>query len=270
MSFRNKPLPGSFHRDTSNIHTMQRRLTILAAALALPAAAVIFWMLAPDPSADTEATPAHSVPERGARTTTSATTSQSARTTVRTSADGSKMARRTDDDFPELTSASSTASELPIVPHPSISPRYTLTTQPDAAALARRLEGQPPLARGERIRILPSSATTDASGTSEQDAATANRAVLLRLDASLHDPAAWVEREKPVGEKEAAVQTQIGADFAAEVTAAAKQPETAGNSFDNTWNDARRTANWEYQKFFGAAAANRAALSAGKAAVSHK
>ncbi len=247
---------------------MQRRLTILTAALALPAAAVIFWMLAPDPRADTEATPAHSIPERRARTTASATTSQSARTRVRASADGSRMARRADDDFPEFTSASSPAPELPVAPIPSISSRYTLATQPDAAALARRLEGQPPLARDERIRVLPASATADGSGTSEQKPATSDSAVLLRLNATLHDPAAWVEREKPAGEKKAAVQMQIGADFAAEVAAAVKQPETAGNSFDKTWNDARRTANWEYQKFFGAAAANRAALSAGKAAVS--
>jgi len=254
----------------SSIATMQRRLPILAAALTLPSAAVIFWMLAPDPRADTDATPAQSLPERGAHTATSATTSQSARTMVRASPNGSKMARRTDDDFPELTSASSPASELPVVPIPSISPRYTLTTQPDAAALARRLEGQAPLARDERIRVLPASAIADASGPSEQKPAAPDSTVLLRLDATLHDPAAWMEREKPLGEKEAAVQTQIGADFAAEVAAAAKRPETAGNSFDKTWNDARRMANWEYQKFFGAQAANRAALGAGRAAVSQR
>jgi hypothetical protein len=84
----------------------------------------------------------------------------------------------------------------------------------------------------------------------------------------MHDPAAWVESEKPLGEVQKAVKAKVAADFAAEVAAAAKQPENAGKTFDNAWKDARAKANWEYQKFFGGEAANRAALNAGRTAVS--
>ena len=40
--------------------------------------------------------------------------------------------------------------------------------------------------------------------------------------------------------------------------------------FDQTWQSARAKANWEYQKFFGAKPANRAAMNAGRAAMSQK
>lgn len=247
---------------------MNRHLAILASALALPAAAVIFWMLAPDPRINAEAVPARDIPELETRTAKEETTSRTPRMTVRNSADGSKMVRRVDEDFPEFTSAPPPLPEAPVIPDASISPRYTLATQPDAAALARRLEGQPPFERDERIRVLPASAASDASGTTAQNSATAGRPVLLRLDATLHDPAAWVEGQKPLGEKQEAIKTKIAEDFAAEVATAAKQPETSGKTFDHTWKDARARANWEYQKFFGGEAANRAGMNAGRAAVS--
>ena len=50
--------------------------------------------------------------------------------------------------------------------------------------------------------------------------------------------------------------------------AAAKQTERGGKSLDATWQDARAKANWQYQKIFGGEAANRAAINAGRAAVS--
>lgn len=247
---------------------MNRRLAILSAALALPAAAVIFWMLTPDPRLDAETVPARHIPELDTRTARSESATQAARITVKNSADSAKMVRRVDEDFPELTSAPSPSPAAPVVPATSISPRYTLATQPDAAALARRLEDQPPLDRDERIRVIPASAAAEASAATEQNPATAGRAVLLRLDATLHDPAAWVEGQKPLGEKQEAIKAKIADDFAAEIATPAKQPEAAGKTFDNTWKDARSKANWEYQKFFGGEAANRAAMNAGRAAVS--
>jgi hypothetical protein len=233
---------------------MNRRLAILAAALALPAAAVILWMVAPDPRIDAEAVPARDIPELENRTPSPESTLQSKRVVVSDPTTGSKMVRRADEDFP----APAPAPVAPAEPAPAISPRYTLATQPDAAALARRLEAQPPLERDERIRVLPASAATDASSTAEQNPANTGGAVLLRLDATLHDPAAWVDGQKPLGEKQEAIKAKI---------AAAKRPDTAGKTFDKTWRDARTKANWEYQKFFGGEAANRAAMNAARAAL---
>jgi hypothetical protein len=178
---------------------------------------------------------------------------------------GYNMVRYADENFP--APAPYRTPVLPAAPAPSISPRYTLATQPDAAALARRLEGQPPLERDERIRVLRASAATDPSGAAEQSSATAGSAVLLRLDATLHDPAVWVEDQKPLGEKQEAIKARIAEEFAAEVAAAAMQPEAARKTFDKSWRDAHDRANEQYQIFFGFDAANRAAMSAAKAAL---
>lgn len=252
---------------------MNNRHLLFASSLALPAVAVIFWMLTASPRPDSESDPEQSVSEEGSLTTVPGAASAPSRTAVKASAasaDIPGITRRSEDAFPELTTAPAPAPAFPVSPVPSISPRYTLTTQPDAATLARRLEAQPPLDRDERIRVLPAE-VTDAASTETHTSdpakpAMASSALLLRLDSTLQDPAAWFESDKPLGEKQQAVKEKIAADFTAEIAAAAKQPETAGKTFDETWKDARDRSNWAYRKIFGADAANRAALEAWKAA----
>ncbi len=256
---------------------MPKRRILLAAALALPAIAVIVWMLTPTPRPSAETAPLADAPQPGTRAVAPVASPQSSRTMVAAAAtrSGAKgIVRRSDEDFPELTPAPTAAPVLPDQTVPAISPRYTLATQPNAATLARRLEGQPALARDERLRVLPAEPTDSApiasaapAGEKKQPAA-ADGAVLLKLDATLHDPAVWLEDGKPLPAAQAEVKAKIAGEFDAEIAAAAKQPGTAGRTFDDTWKDARAKANWEYQKFFGGEAANRAAMNAGRAAVS--
>ncbi len=244
---------------------MQKRILILAAVLAFPAIAVIAWMLVTVPRSPVEDSAAERIPQSDVR----ASVPQSARTMVTATATNSGapgIARRSDDDFSAPAPVPAPATVLPADPAPFISPRYTLTTQPNAAALARRLANHPPLAPDERIRVVPAEIAAPRAASASNQTEADSKAILLRLDPTLHDPVAWFEDEKPLNETKADVKARIAGEFAAEVAAAAKQPETAGGDFDATWKDARAKANWEYQKFFGGDAANRAAVNAGRSA----
>ena len=86
----------------------------------------------------------------------------------------------------------------------------------------------------------------------------------------MHDPAVWTETKEPMTETQEAVREQLAGHFEADVAAAVADPETASrNGLDQAWRDARNRANWNYRKFFGDAAANRAAINAGHAAVAN-
>jgi hypothetical protein len=251
--------------------SMQKPIAILAAALVLPAIAGIAWVLTPAPQPLSEDTPRERIRDSAAPVAVSkpAGIAGSARppATARVASPISRpgIARPAEEFFPESIPASAqpTVTHFPAPPAPSVSPRYTLTTQANAATLAAGLQNQPPLRRDERIRVLPTEGISPATGP-----AVANGAVAIVVDASLHDPAAWLEDAKPGSAAKADQKAKIGDAFAAEVAAAAKQTERGGKSLDATWQDARAKANWQYQKIFGGEAANRAAINAGRAAVS--
>ena len=263
------------------LHTaMQKSVAILATALVLPAIAGIAWMLAPSPLPLSE----NEQPAKIRASVSPATASQTSGTAA-TAATISRpgVTRPADDHFPEAAPAPSPshAAQLPAPPPATVSPRYTLTTQPNAAALVRRLANQPPLLPDERIRVLPADVVpgnftaaakpvTAAGVAATQPQGTPAEAILLRLDATLHDPVAWVEDGKPRSVTQTEVTAKIADEFSAEVAAAAKQPETAGRSFDEAWQSAREKANRNYAKFFGADAANRAGVNAGRAAAARQ
>ncbi len=233
---------------------MRIRLAILAAALALPAIAVIAWMLSPSPSqpagdeaapvlaADTrrhDSSPAHAAPPPVRAGSAAAEHAQPG------------ITRRSEDIFPDTASATAPIPPIPPnSPAPSVSPRYTLNTQPNAAALARQMENQPPLMPDERIRVVPAETGSDS--------------IVLRLDTSLHDPVAWFDDGKATDGAQADVKGRIADRFATEVAAAASQPAKA---FDGNWQAARAKANADYGKFFGTEASNRAGINAGRAAL---
>ncbi len=246
---------------------MQKRIVILSAALVLPSIAVIAWMCLPS---------AHPFPNRSdAQAETTDTAAAKTQSEATPSSSGisprSKITRTATDvgEFSEQTTAPLTeVSTAPATPAPEthfISPRYTLTTQPNATTLAGKLANHP-LDPDERIRVIPSETSAPADPASQ--AAGSAAPVLLKLDATLHDPVAWLDDGKPSAEEQANVKAKIASEFEAEVAAAAKQPENAAKSFDDTWKDARAKANREYQKFYGDAAMNRAAINAGRAALS--
>ena len=174
---------------------MLKRLSIFAAVLALPAIAVIAWMLSPAPRPDTEQAATESMPSPA---------SEAAALHLRSERRASRLPRsvgRKSPAFPakispNLASAPAAAPVQPASQAPSISPRYTLTTQPDAATLARRLANHPPLAPDERIRVLPveTAAPRSAEAGSPGSASAGDRpaadtgAVVVKVDATLHDP----------------------------------------------------------------------------------
>jgi hypothetical protein len=240
---------------------MQKHIAILAAALVLPTVAAIAWMLTPSPLPLSEDTPRERVPN----TVSTAVASQASGTTA-TAAPISRpgITRPSEDNFPETTRAllPAPAGPLPVAPPPSVSSRYTLTTQPNVATLAAGLHNQPPLQRDERIRVLPAEAAA-----AENQPAASNGAVVLILNSTLHDPAVWLEDARPGSAPQTDVKAKIADEFTAEVTAAVKESESADKNLEGTWQSARTKANWEYQKFFGSDAANRAGMAAGRAAV---
>lgn len=241
---------------------MDKRLLILALTLAFAGGVVITRILSPTPEAPEITVPMASdtAPEhRSVARTADWPTSRDVAPERAVNSPASAV-RRSEGNFRASSSAPARlAPALPQPVAPDISPRYTLPSQPNTATLARLLEGQPPLGSDERIRVLPVEGTTGSSpGT--------NGSMLLLLDSSLHDPAVWLEDEKPLGAALAEVKAKIADDFESEVATAAKQPEAVGEAFDSMWKDARAKANWEYQKFFGGEAANRAGLNAGRAA----
>lgn len=129
---------------------MQKPIAILAAAL-MPAIAGIAWVLTPAPQPLSEDTPRERIRDSAAPVAVSkpAGIAGSARTpaTARAASPISRpgIARPAEEFFPESIPASAqpTVTHLPAPPAPSVSPRYTLTTQANAATLAAGLQNQP-------------------------------------------------------------------------------------------------------------------------------
>lgn len=244
---------------------MQKSIVIFAATLVLPTIVGIAWMLTPSPLLLPEDAPRDRIPDAASPAARSHRVSQAYGTTVNAATISRPgIARPADAYFLETTPDPSPTfrAELPAAPARSISRRYTLTTQSNAATLANALQNQPPLQRDERIRVLPAEAAS-----AENKPIVGTDAVVLILDAALHDPAAWIEDAKLGSTTQSDVNARIADEFITEVAAAAKQPQTTGKSLDATWQSARAKANWDYQKFFGSEAANRAGMDAGRAAV---
>jgi len=128
---------------------------------------------------------------------------------------------------------------------------------------------------GSHIRVLPASlasgTTTPSGGGPVVPAAASGSApgtIALEIDASLHDPAVWMEEEQPISEVQESLKDRIADQFDAEVAAAITEPVAAKRkNLDQAWRDARARANQEYQKLFGGEAANRAGLNAGRTAL---
>lgn len=246
---------------------MHKHQLPLGAALALAAVSIVAWMLPAATQPGAERTPPVKATSPGTSATLPPDDSPSTRMAASDPASQSgarSSIRLSDQALPGGATPSLTAAPtLPDPRPPEISPRYTLPTQPDAGTLARRLADHPPLERNERVRVVPA----EVPSVPGQPAGDTSKTLLI-LDATLHDPVVWLENEKPLSPSVSGVQARIADEFAASITTAAKDPDTAGKSFDDTWRDARAKANWEYQKFFGGEAANRRAIGAGRAAVS--
>lgn len=234
---------------------MNKRLLLLAAALAAPAIAVIAWMLVPEPRASADA-------ETGDACQTTADDSQTR--VSQTPARLPGKTRTVDVDFPEPISENTATA---IIERPQIATRFTPAGNPTTVLPRRDAVNGLGLQPTERFRILRTDAMNGAASASEAPDATPAGSMLLALDHSLHDPAAWVENDAVRTETQAAVKAKIADDFAAYVAAAAKSPEAATVEIDSAWRNAKTAADANYRKMFGDAAFNRASVSAGRAAV---
>ena len=243
---------------------MPRSLVILSAALVLPCVAAILWMLTPESGPGPEA----AVPREAAAA------GEAASAEVNSGAAGGtvtpripllpRIVRPAANDLPEPET-----TPRPLASEVRISPRFTPATQsvPGLAGVSPE--------PGTRLRVLPVqppapalSASQDApQGSSQQQRQGSEAPVVLQVDRSLHDPAAWVVPEKPLSSPQQAVLDRIADEFAASVAGAAKAPDSSTGAVDATWRDARTRANQEYKKFFGSEAANRAGINAGRAAL---
>ena len=85
----------------------------------------------------------------------------------------------------------------------------------------------------------------------------------VELDRGVQLPAALLADAEPRTPAQAAVKQQIAAEFAAQIGQVAADP----SALPRRWSSAQARANWEYQKFFGGEAANRASLRAGREAL---
>lgn len=122
---------------------------------------------------------------------------------------------------------------------------------------------------GTHIRVVSGGAVSDAPSPVAPSAPLPGT-ITLEVDASLHDPAVWVEDEDraPRTPAQESIEERIAGQFDAAVAAAVTDPATAKRkALDAAWREARARAHEEYQLFFGAEAANRAALKAGRAAL---
>lgn len=249
---------------------MSRTILYLSIALALPVVGAIVWILVPTSRPEVDSPLAsRPVPVTAAAVTelTISNERENGREAVTGfTADVSKIVRHSDEDFPEIRPNPQTSQVAP--PLVQISPRYTAATQ---AVPGFQNVVQAP---GTRIRVLPEGvapgATSGVAFTGSADSsgkAAPGKAVVLELESALHDPAAWTEEEKPLGEKQAEVKTEIGDAFAREVASVATKPGATDTNLEDAWRASRAKANREYEKFFGADAANKAAINAGRAAL---
>lgn len=157
----------------------------------------------------------------------------------------------------------STQAPLAAPPAP---PRRTAAARPPSSTVSPRRA-----LSGTHIRVLSGGAASEARGPAvAAPSAPLPGAITLEVDASLHDPAVWVEDEDraPRTPAQESIEERIAGQFDAAVAAAVTAPATAKKkALDAAWREARARAHEEYQLFFGADAANRAALKAGRAAL---
>ena len=239
---------------TSIFPDMQKIPSVLIAALIAPSIAVIAWMCIPAVPGDSADLGLKTGSARTREAVVPATISD---VVLQNGSAASHRTRRTHDDFPEAVPASapdsapSTFSAAPI-----IAPRFAASVPHDAP--------NAPLLPGERMRTLPADIAPDA-----QDAPTP-APIILQVDRSLHDPAAWVEDAGISTDTQAAVKAKLADDFAAEISAAVKNPGTNAGGIEAAWRNAKAGSDWQFQKMFGDAAFNRASVGAGHAAVTRQ
>ena len=242
---------------TSIFPDMQKIPSILIAALIAPSVAVITWMCipaaAPEDSADL------GMKTGSAQTREAVVPATILDVVLQNASTPQHRTRRTRDDFPEAAPASapdsarSTFSDAPI-----IAPRFAANVPHDAP--------NAPLLPGERMRTLPA----DIAPAAQDAAAPTPAPIILQVDRSLHDPVAWVENPGASTDAQAAVKAKLADDFAAEISAAVKNPGANAGGIEAAWRNAKADSDWQFQKLFGDAAFNRASVGAGRAAVTRQ
>lgn len=245
---------------TSIFPHMQKIPSVLLAALIAPSIAVIAWMSIP------AAVPGDAVdlkmPGDSARARDTAGTSavSDVASHDRTAASHrTRRTRRTRDDFPETAPASAPDSApSTFSAAPSIAPRFTASVPHDAP--------NAPLLPGERMRTLPA----DIAPAAQDAAAPTPAPIILQVDRSLHDPAAWVENPDASTDAQAAVRAKLADDFAAEISAAVKNPGSNAGGIEAAWRNVKADSDWQFQKMFGNTAFNHASVGAGRAAITRQ
>ena len=252
---------------------MNKRLLCLSAAFSAAVAAIAFWVLTPTPTPSPEPEATGTV-----RTTEKTLPASSSSATDRYAAQGqtSRVTRKSDADFPELTPPSRAENTTKA---PVISPRFT----PDGTKVAGlpmrdAANGLGPKPN-ERIRILPASTDiahgSGANGTGAMAAAAVSPSpeaaaapAVLIVGEHLHDPAAWVEADAPLTRTQDVEKTIVADLFAAQVATVAQAAETSGEDVERAWRKAKEAADWRYRQLFGEASLNRDATRAANAALS--
>lgn len=245
---------------------MTKRPVLLITAF-LSCVAAIAWMMTPEmpPAESVEITETRPVPAEASAHEVARSISYGGNGTPE---DGAKIVRHANGEIPAQASLPSPV--LPLPPTPSVSPRFVATSGTRSSTASPT--GAVP---GTHIRILPapvaSGAATPSGGPIVQ--ATSSVAVpgiiTLEVGPALHDPAVWAEEDELIGAAQESIKDRIADHFSAEVAAAVTDPAAAKKKgLDQAWQDARARANQEYQMFFGADAANRAAMSAARASLS--
>lgn len=236
-----------------------KRLVLLTTA-ALPCVAAIGWLAMPvEPPAQSVALPEPAPVAMQARADEGARTPDD-----RGTYPAEEAPKITGHPGEEISAQAPLPAAPPI---PSAPPRSTAPprTQFSTVSPTRVLSGT-------HIRVLSGGAVPAAGGplVAATPAATVPGTITLEVDPTLHDPAIWAEEEEqePVSPAQESVKARIAGEFDAAVAAAVTDPATAKKKgLDRAWREARARANEQYQLFFGAEAANRAALSAGRASL---
>ena len=248
---------------TSIFPDMQKIPSVLIAALIAPSVAVITWMCipaaAPEDSADLGMKTGGAQTREAVVAATISDVVLPNASTPQHRTHRTRRTRRTRDDFPEAAPASapdsapSTFSTAPI-----IAPRFAANVPHDAP--------NAPLLPGERMRTLPADIAPAAQDATKPTPAP----IILQMDRSLHDPVAWVENPGASTDAQAAVKARLADDFAAEISAAVKNPGANAGGIEAAWRNAKADSDWQFQKMFGNTAFNRASVGAGRAAVARQ
>jgi len=136
------------------------------------------------------------------------------------------------------------------------------------ASLSRRAPDRRPVQAPQTGPTIATAASQNsqspvASGFSLGNISNPAPSLAVELDRGVQLPIALLEDAAPITPLQAAVKQQIAKDFAERINEAIAQGQTDPKSLDEFWDRAQGWANWEYQKFFGSAAANRAGMQAG-------